>query len=46
MLFLVTVVLAWGLTWPVNKVILRSLPPLWAVALRTALAAVVLVLVA
>jgi drug/metabolite transporter (DMT)-like permease len=46
MLFLVTVVLAWGLTWPVNKVILRSLPPLWAVALRTALAAVVLVVVA
>jgi len=46
MLFLVTVVLAWGLTWPINKVILRSLPPLWAVALRTALAAVALVLVA
>lgn len=46
MLFLVTVVLAWGLTWPINKVILRSLPPLWAVALRTALAAAVLVLVA
>ena len=39
-------VLAWGLTWPINKVILRSLPPLWAVALRTALAAVVLILVA
>ena len=46
MLFLITVVLAWGLTWPINKVILRSLPPLWAVALRTALAAAVLVLVA
>jgi drug/metabolite transporter (DMT)-like permease len=40
------VVLAWGLTWPINKAILWSLPPLWAVALRTALAAVVLVLVA
>ena len=35
MLFLVTVVLAWGLTWPVNKVILNSLAPLWAVAIRT-----------
>jgi drug/metabolite transporter (DMT)-like permease len=46
MLFLVTVVVAWGLTWPVNKVILRSLSPLWAVALRTAIAAVVLVAVA
>lgn len=39
-------VLAWGLTWPVNKVILSSLAPLWAVAIRTALAALVLVLVA
>jgi drug/metabolite transporter (DMT)-like permease len=46
MLFLVTVVLAWGLTWPVNKVILNSLAPLWAVAIRTALAALVLVVVA
>ena len=46
MLFLVTVVLAWGLTWPVNKVILRYLPPLWAVALRTAIAALALVAVA
>lgn len=46
MLFLVTVVVAWGLTWPVNKVILRTLSPLWAVALRTAIAAVVLVAVA
>jgi drug/metabolite transporter (DMT)-like permease len=46
MLFLVTVVVAWGLTWPVNKVILKTLSPLWAVALRTAIAAVVLVAVA
>jgi len=46
MLFLVTVVLAWGLTWPVNKALLRYLPPLWAVALRTAIAALALVAVA
>lgn len=46
MLFLVTVVLAWGLTWPVNKALLRYLPPLWAVALRTAIAALALVVVA
>lgn len=46
MAFLVTVVVTWGLTWPVNKVILRSLSPLSAVAVRTALAALVLVLVA
>ena len=39
---LAAVVLAWGLTWPVNKVILRSLPPLWSVALRSGLAAVIL----
>jgi drug/metabolite transporter (DMT)-like permease len=35
LVFLAAVVLAWGLTWPVNKVILESLSPLWAVALRT-----------
>lgn len=35
--FLLTVVLAWGLTWPVNKVILESLHPLWAVAIRSAI---------
>lgn len=46
MLFLVTVVVAWGLTWPVNKVILKFLSPLWAVTLRTAIAAVALVAVA
>src|SRR5262249_23920474 len=39
---LAAVVLAWGLTWPVNKVILRSLPPLWSVALRTGIAAAIL----
>ena len=39
---LAAVVLAWGLTWPVNKVILRSLPPLWSVALRSGLAAIIL----
>ncbi|HVQ77959.1 MAG TPA: DMT family transporter [Candidatus Binatia bacterium] len=36
---LVTVVLAWGLMWPVNKVILESLTPLWAMALRSGIAA-------
>jgi drug/metabolite transporter (DMT)-like permease len=37
-LALVTVVLAWGLTWPVNKVVLATLAPIWAVALRAAIA--------
>jgi drug/metabolite transporter (DMT)-like permease len=31
------VVLAWGFTWPVNKALLATVPPLWAVALRTGL---------
>jgi drug/metabolite transporter (DMT)-like permease len=43
---LVTVVLAWGLTWPVNKAILGSVPPLWAVAVRTAIGSVILFLLA
>ena len=41
-LFLATVVVAWGLTWPVNKVVLASVPPLWAVTLRSVIAAVAL----
>jgi drug/metabolite transporter (DMT)-like permease len=40
------VVVAWGLTWPVNKVILESLPPLWMAALRSAIATVALFLIA
>jgi len=40
---LVTVVLAWGLTWPVNKVLLEALPPLWMSALRSGIGAVALV---
>ena len=37
-LLLATVVVAWGLTWPVNKVVLATLPPVWAVVCRTAIA--------
>jgi drug/metabolite transporter (DMT)-like permease len=32
---LVTVVFAWGLTWPINKVIVAAMSPVWAVAVRT-----------
>jgi drug/metabolite transporter (DMT)-like permease len=42
-IMLVTVVLAWGVTWPVNKVLLETLPPLWMSAMRSALGAVALV---
>jgi drug/metabolite transporter (DMT)-like permease len=45
-ILLVTVVLAWGLTWPVNKVILATVPPLWAVALRTGIGALALFVIA
>jgi drug/metabolite transporter (DMT)-like permease len=45
-ILLATVVLAWSLTWPVNKVILATVPPLWAVALRTGIGAVALFLIA
>jgi drug/metabolite transporter (DMT)-like permease len=38
----VTVVVAWGLTWPINKLLLAIVPPLWAVALRTAIGGVAL----
>jgi drug/metabolite transporter (DMT)-like permease len=41
-LALITVVLAWGLTWPVNKVVLATLPPIWAVSLRAAIATIAL----
>jgi drug/metabolite transporter (DMT)-like permease len=41
MLFSV-VVLCWGLNWPVTKLIVRDMPPLWAAALRSAVATVVL----
>jgi drug/metabolite transporter (DMT)-like permease len=41
-LALVIVIAAWGLTWPVNKVVLATLSPLWAVALRSAIATVAL----
>ncbi len=46
LLLLGTVVLAWGLTWPVNKVILASLTPVWLVAQRSAIATVALFLIA
>jgi drug/metabolite transporter (DMT)-like permease len=44
--YLLTVVLAWGLVWPVNKVLLESLSPLWLMALRSALATVALFAIA
>ena len=42
LLLLATVVLAWGFTWPLNKLILESLPPIWAVAARSTIGAATL----
>jgi drug/metabolite transporter (DMT)-like permease len=39
-LLLATAVLGWALTWPVNKLVLLSVPPLWAVALRASIGTV------
>src|SRR5262245_43876712 len=39
---LAAVVLAWGTNWPVTKMIVQDVPPLWATALRCVIAAVVL----
>lgn len=44
--FLIVVVVAWGVTWPVNKVILESLTPLWMAAVRSAIATVALFVIA
>ena len=41
-MLLITVVVAWGLTWPVNKVILEVLSPLWMIAARSAIATIAL----
>jgi drug/metabolite transporter (DMT)-like permease len=46
LMLLATVVLAWGLTWPLNKVILATVPPVWAVALRTIVGGVALFILA
>jgi drug/metabolite transporter (DMT)-like permease len=43
--WLALVVGAWGLTWPVSKVILASVPPLWAVAFRSAIGTVAMVVI-
>ncbi len=42
--FLFVAVVSWGLTWPINKLVLEAMGPLWMAALRSALAAGVLVL--
>ncbi len=43
--FLLLAVFGWGLNWPVNKVILESMSPYWLVALRSAIAALTLLVI-
>lgn len=43
--FLLLTVLGWGLTWPINKLILQSLSPFWLAAIRSAIAALALLVV-
>ena len=44
--FLLLTVFAWGLNWPVNKLILESMSPYWLVTIRSAIAALALLLIA
>jgi drug/metabolite transporter (DMT)-like permease len=39
---LVTVIVCWGVVWPVNKLLLESFTPLWVVATRSAIATLAL----
>jgi len=43
---LIVVVFLWGITWPVNKVIVASLPPIWMATVRTAIATVAMFVIA
>ena len=42
---LVVAVVGWGLTWPINKVVLESLSPFWMAAFRSAIAALTLLVI-
>jgi drug/metabolite transporter (DMT)-like permease len=42
LLLFAVVVFAWGTTWPVTKAIVASAPPLWACAIRSAIAGLAL----
>jgi len=43
LLLLLVVVIIWGVVWPVQKVILESLSPLWMVAMRSIISAAALI---
>jgi drug/metabolite transporter (DMT)-like permease len=41
-LLVALVIVCWGVNWPVGKILLRDVPPLWIVALRSAVGTVTL----
>src|SRR4051794_4964131 len=43
---LILAIFGWGLTWPVNKLLLASLSPFWMAAIRSAIATIILVVIA
>ena len=45
-MILAAVVVAWGLTWPANKVLLKTLSPYWVAAIRSWTAAAALFAIA
>lgn len=45
-MFLLFAVFGWGLTWPINKVILESMSPFWMATFRSAIATLVLLAIA
>lgn len=43
--YLAIAVFGWGLTWPINKVLLETMSPFWMAAFRSAIAAVTLLVI-
>jgi len=42
LLLFAAIVMAWGLTWPITKILVQSVSPLWITAIRSAIATVAL----
>jgi len=42
---LVSLVFIWGLNWPITKLILFSVPPIWSAVIRSAMAALALLII-
>lgn len=40
LILFIIVVLVWGLNWPITKIILLSVPPIWSIAIRSIIASI------